>query len=872
MAKSTEGKVTPLMAQYFSVKKKHPDAILLFRVGDFYETFGSDAVLVSKILGIVLTSRNNGGSDVELAGFPFHSVDTYMPKLVKAGYRVAVCEQLEKPSKEKKIVDRGVTEIVTPGLAMDDKLLNQKSNNWLCAIHIENDREVGIAFLDISTGEFLVDQGSFPYCEKMLNGFNPVELLITSGQLKKNPSLEKSGRSIYKIEDWVFTLEYAREKLLEHFSTVSMKGYGIDDMLNAQKAAGALIHYLFLTENKFNGHINKIQKIDHEKIVWLDRFTVRNLEIIQSSSDGGLSLVDVMDKTLTPMGGRLMKKWALMPLKDPDILNRRLSVVEFLVGDEELRKNISDILKTIGDIERLSAKIPSGRINPREFRQLARSITSIGNLKNILKDSPNPTLASYSDNLNPLTELKDKIEQTIIDEPPVNLNKGNIIQNGCHQEMDELKYLIENSQKALLDIQQREAEATGISGLKIGFNNVFGYYLEVTNKYKEKDLIPENWVRKQTLTNAERYISDELKQLETKILTAEEKISAIEAEIYEELRLFTLPFIPKIQQNCKLLSECDCLLSFAVIAVKNEYCKPIIDMSYDIDIKAGRHPVIEQLLPLGESYIPNDVFLSKDTQQIMMITGPNMSGKSAVLRQTALICLMAQMGSFVPATAARLGIIDKVFTRVGASDNITSGESTFMVEMNETSSILNNISDRSLVLLDEIGRGTSTYDGISIAWSIAEFLHENPAAHPKTLFATHYHELNELAESFERIKNFHVATKEIGTRIIFLRKLTEGGSEHSFGIHVARMAGMPKTIVQRADEILKEMESKSIGENKKNVKKKPLKITPAMQMSIFQTNDPKAELIRKELESLELQSMTPIDCMMKLFEWKKLLS
>lgn len=872
MAKSTEGKVTPLMAQYFSVKKKHPDAILLFRVGDFYETFGSDAVLVSKILGIVLTSRNNGGSDVELAGFPFHSVDTYMPKLVKAGYRVAVCEQLEKPSKEKKIVDRGVTEIVTPGLAMDDKLLNQKSNNWLCAIHIENDREVGIAFLDISTGEFLVDQGSFPYCEKMLNGFNPVELLITSGQLKKNPSLEKSGRSIYKIEDWVFTLEYAREKLLEHFSTVSMKGYGIDDMLNAQKAAGALIHYLFLTENKFNGHINKIQKIDHEKIVWLDRFTVRNLEIIQSSSDGGLSLVDVMDKTLTPMGGRLMKKWALMPLKDPDILNRRLSVVEFLVGDEELRKNISDILKTIGDIERLSAKIPSGRINPREFRQLARSITSIGNLKNILKDSPNPTLASYSDNLNPLTELKDKIEQTIIDEPPVNLNKGNIIQNGCHQELDELKYLIENSQKALLDIQQREAEATGISGLKIGFNNVFGYYLEVTNKYKEKDLIPENWVRKQTLTNAERYISDELKQLETKILTAEEKISAIEAEIYEELRLFTLPFIPKIQQNCKLLSECDCLLSFAVIAVKNEYCKPIIDMSYDIDIKAGRHPVIEQLLPLGESYIPNDVFLSKDTQQIMMITGPNMSGKSAVLRQTALICLMAQMGSFVPATAARLGIIDKVFTRVGASDNITSGESTFMVEMNETSSILNNISDRSLVLLDEIGRGTSTYDGISIAWSIAEFLHENPAAHPKTLFATHYHELNELAESFERIKNFHVATKEIGTRIIFLRKLTEGGSEHSFGIHVARMAGMPKTIVQRADEILKEMESKSIGENKKNVKKKPLKITPAMQMSIFQTNDPKAELIRKELESLELQSMTPIDCMMKLFEWKKLLS
>lgn len=871
MAKSTESKVTPLMAQYFSVKKKHPDAILLFRVGDFYETFGSDAVLASKILGIVLTSRNNGGSDVELAGFPFHSIDTYMPKLVKAGYRVAVCEQLEKPSKEKKIVERGVTEIVTPGLAMDDKLLNQKSNNWLCSIHFENDREAGIAFLDISTGEFLVDQGTVSYCEKLLNSFNPVELLITPGHLKKNPSLEKSGRSIFKIEDWVYTLEYAREKLLEHFNTVSLKGYGIDDYLNAQIAGGALLHYLFLTENKFNGHINNIQKIDHDKIVWLDRFTVRNLEIVQSTSDSGISLVDVMDKTLTPMGGRQIKKWALMPLKDPEILNNRLSVVDFMVGDDELRRNLSDIFKTIGDIERLSAKIPSGRINPREFKQLAKSLGSIEDLKNILRENPNNSLAAYGEKLNPLTELKDKINSTIVDEPPVNLNKGNIIQSGCHQELDELKYLIDNSQKALLDIQQREAEATGISGLKIGFNNVFGYYLEVTNKYKDKDLIPENWVRKQTLTNAERYISEELKVLETKILTAEEKISTIEAEIYEELRLFTLPFISVIQQNCRILSDCDCLLSFALIAVKNEYCKPVIDMSYDIDIKGGRHPVIEQHLPLGESYIANDVFLNKDEQQIMMITGPNMSGKSAVLRQTALICLMAQMGSFVPAKEARIGIIDKVFTRVGASDNITSGESTFMVEMNETSSILNNISDRSLVLLDEIGRGTSTYDGISIAWSIAEFLHENPVAHPKTLFATHYHELNELAGSFSRIKNFHVATKEIGTRIIFLRKLVEGGSEHSFGIHVARMAGMPKTIVQRADEILQEMETKSIGHNKKSIKKNIAKISPAMQMSIFQTNDPKAELIRKELESLELQSMTPIDCMMKLFEWKKIL-
>lgn len=862
-------KLTPLMAQYFSLKNKHKEAILLFRVGDFYETFGEDAVLASKVLGIVLTSRNNGGSDIELAGFPYHSMDTYLPKLVKAGLRVAVCEQLEKPSKEKKIVKRGVTEIVTPGLATDEKLLNQKTNNWLCSYFKESNTLIGLAFLDISTGEFLIDQGSPHYCEKLIESFRPAEILFSSSQKSEIENLNKSGTSTFKMDDWIFTLDFAREKLLEHFGTVSLKGYGIDDYFAAQIAGGALLQYLFITENRDNSHINNIQRIDQENIVWLDKFTIRNLELINSFGNDGMSLIDILDLTHSPMGSRLLKQWTIMPLKNLKILKKRHDIVNFLFSHEHLRHVITSSLKSIGDLERLAAKIASKKINPRELFQLGKSLKSIIHLKKVLTDSGEPYLVEYSEILDSMEEVIEKIEATLTEDPPVNLNKGRVIAQGCDTELDELNYLINNSHNALLQIQQREAESTGITNLKIGFNNVFGYYLEVTNKYKHKDLIPPTWTRKQTLTNAERYISEELKILEDKILTAEEKISQLEEKIYSEIVSYCLPYIHAIQKNCRILAECDCLLSFAEVAVKNNYVRPYLNDSYKIEIKDGRHPVIEKHLTLGEEYVPNDVFLDKDTQQILMITGPNMSGKSALLRQTALICLMAQMGSFVPATSASIGLIDKVFTRVGASDNISSGESTFMVEMNETSSILNNITDRSLVLLDEIGRGTSTYDGISIAWSIAEFLHENPIAKPKTLFATHYHELNQLAEVFSNIRNFHVATKEIGSKIVFLRKLVEGGSEHSFGIHVAKMAGMPQLIVQRADEILRQMEMKSLGESKTAIKKTLSNITPPVQMSIFQTADPKSELVRKEIETMNLQSMTPIDCMMKIYAWKK---
>ncbi len=873
---SKKGKITPLMQQYFKVKSKHPDAILLFRVGDFYETFGEDAVTASGILGIVLTSRNNGGSNIELAGFPHHAMDMYLPRLVKAGYRVAICEQLEKPSKEKKIVKRGVTEIVTPGLALNEKLLDHKSNNFLASVYIARKQQLGIAFLDISTGEFMVTEGDEGYIDKLLQSFQPSEVLFSkSRQADFETNFGKQWYT-FMLDDWVFAPDYTREKLINHFEVSSLKGFGVEDLQMAQIAAGAILHYLDTTENKHIKHITSINRIHSDRYVWLDRFTIRNLELIHSSNRGGVSLAEVIDQTVSPMGARLMKKWIVLPLLKKQAINKRLDIVEYLVNHNEIRNELTALVRQIGDLERLVSKVPSGKINPREVRQLFKSLKLQEPIKAQLNQCDELNLRSLSEKLNPCHQLCEKIDSALEEAPPVNLQKGNAIKTGYHDELDDLRHIVKNSKDLLLEIQQTEAEKTGINSLKIGFNNVFGYYLEVTNKYKNQGLVPDNWVRKQTLTNAERYITDELKKLETKILGAEEKIQALEEELFEDLVFFLADYIQPIQLNAAQIARLDCLLGFAAIALKNNYSKPLIDDHLKIDIKAGRHPVIEQQLELGEEFVPNDVYLDNEVQQILMITGPNMAGKSALLRQTALICLMAQMGSYVPAKSAHIGLIDKVFTRVGASDNISSGESTFMVEMNETASIMNNISDRSLILLDEIGRGTSTYDGISIAWSIAEFLHNNPFAHPKTLFATHYHELNELAERFQRIKNYNVATKEIDQKVIFLRKLVAGGSQHSFGIHVAKMAGMPKTIIDRANDILRELERKSIGEElsyDEAQTREKLKNLPesAIQLSIFETVDPTAGKLREMLQDLELNAMTPIDCMIKLHEMKKMM-
>lgn len=863
-------KVTPLMKQYFDVKSKHPEAILLFRVGDFYETFGEDAIKTSETLGIVLTSRNNGGSDIELAGFPHHALDIYLPRLVKAGFRVALCEQLEKPSKEKKIVKRGVTEIVTPGLTIEDSLLNHKENNYLCSLYYAPNKLIGIAFLDISTGEFSISEGDSLKIQKLIQGFQPSEVIFSKS--KKDAFEKEFGDAYYyyTLDEWVYSEDYAKELLTDQFEVQGFKGFGIDNMFAAQIAAGGILHYLKTTENTQLQHINGIQRIHLDDYMWLDRFTIRNLELIHSTHPTGIPLIQVLDKTVTPMGSRMLKKWVLLPLINKAEIESRLTIVKHFFEHTDFRDDLSEYLKTIGDLERLVSRIPSQKINPREVLQLKKSLQTLIPITELLKTSNVGLLMEMVDNINLCEHIRERIDREIDDEAPGNIAKGNIIKMGWHEELDELKSIIKNAKDILLELQQREAEKTGIANLKIGFNNVFGYYLEVTNKYKNQGLIPDDWVRKQTLTNSERYITDELKKLEVKILGAEDKLKVIELKLYEELVISLQEYIAPIQHNAHILAKLDSMMSLSIVAEQNNYCCPEIDDSYVIDIKNGRHPVIEQHLAVGEEYVPNDVYLDRDQQQVLMITGPNMSGKSAVLRQTALICLLAQMGSFVPAEQARIGILDRLFTRVGASDNISSGESTFMVEMNETASIMNNISARSLVLLDEIGRGTSTYDGISIAWSLAEYLHDHGDMRPKTLFATHYHELNELANRHERIQNYCISTKEIGNEVIFLRKLIKGGSKHSFGIHVAKIAGMPKEIVMRSAEILTRLEKQSI-ESGQVTDEIPEVSTITHQLSIFETVDESAGKIKSMLQGIEVNTMTPIECMMKLNEMKKIL-
>lgn len=867
MATSTKKKVTPLMKQYMGVKQEHPDALLLFRVGDFYETFGEDAITVSKVLGIVLTARNNGGSKIELAGFPYHSVDVYLPKLVKAGFRVAVCEQLEKPSKEKKIVKRGVTDIVTPGVTFHDNILDHKENNFLCSIHYSGDHH-GIGFLDISTGEFLVAEGGDSLITKLIQSFNPSEIIFSRDCNKEVIKLIGDDLYSYQLEEWIYQPEYAREKLLGHFEVTSLKGFGIEEMHTAQVAAGAILHYLNTTENKSLDHLVRINRIQTKEFMWLDRFTIRNLELISSNHPTGTPLIKILDQCISPMGSRLLRKWTLLPLINPTAIKSRLDTVEFLTKNTDQLEELEEHLKGIGDLERITARLAAKKINPKEIKSLERSLHALGPIKEMMNNSDQSSMMALSDTINLCIKLQEEVGKTLADDPPAVMSKGQVIKDGFNPKLDEWRNIISNGKQMLVDIQTKEAEATGIANLKIGFNNVFGYYLEVTNRYKDQGLIPDNWIRKQTLSNSERYITEELKTLENKILSAQEEISALEIKFYDELLDTISNYIEPILQNAKIVAQVDCLRSFARLALKNKYVRPDINDGFEIKITEGRHPVIEQELPAGEPYIPNDLDISNKDTQIIMITGPNMSGKSAILRQTALICLMAQMGSFVPAKEAKIGYIDKLFTRVGASDNISSGESTFMVEMIETSSILNNISERSLILLDEIGRGTSTYDGISIAWSIASFLHDNPNANPKTLFATHYHELNELAVQYARIKNFNVATKELGNKVIFLRKLVEGGSNHSFGIHVAKMAGMPKSILSQAAQLLTELEKKSLSEKEEmtDALKKSKAPQQSTQLSFFNEEDERWIGIKKEFEKIDLDSMTPIECMLKLKE------
>ena len=876
MAKVKETEVngvveTPLMKQYNQIKAKHPDAMLLFRVGDFYETFGEDAIKASKILGITLTKRKNGAAAyIELAGFPHHSVDTYLPKLVRAGQRVAICDQLEDPKLTKSIVKRGVTELVTPGVSYNDQVLDQKKNNFLCAIHFDK-KEHGISFLDVSTGEFLIAQGSTEYIDKLIQGFEPKEILFQKNRSKDFTESHGSAYYTFKLDDWIFTKDYAEESLNKHFGTKSLKGFGIENLNLGIISAGAILHYLSETEHSQLGHITTISRIEEEKYVWLDRFTIRNLELIHSPHENATTLINILDRTRTPMGGRMLKRWMVLPLKDEKPIQDRLDAVAYLKENDEVASELSDRLDDIGDLERLISKVAVGRVNPREVIQLNRTIQQIQPIREVLSSVKVKSLKNLSDQLNPCTELIQTITKTLIEDPAVQLGKGYVIASGFNEDLDELRGISSLGKGFLDEMQKREVEKTGIPSLKISYNNVYGYYLEVTNTHKDK--VPEEWIRKQTLVNAERYITPELKEYETKILGAEEKIYAIESRLFQDLVVSMTKYIQQIQYNAVLISQLDCLVSFAQVAQQNNYTRPVVNDSFVIDIKEGRHPVIEKQLKVGEEYISNDVFLDSNSQQIIMITGPNMSGKSAILRQTALISLMAQMGSFVPAKSAKLGLVDKVFTRVGASDNISSGESTFMVEMNETSSILNNLSERSLILLDEIGRGTSTYDGISIAWAIAEYIHEHPKARAKTLFATHYHELNDMCKQFDRIKNFNVQVKEIGQKILFLRKLVEGGSEHSFGIHVAKLAGMPSHVVNRATKMLAQLEeSHEIGEKSSTKEKIKNAITnPNMQLSFFQMNDPVLENIREELISIDINTLTPVEALMKLNEIKKII-
>ncbi|MBB2952842.1 DNA mismatch repair protein MutS [Sphingobacterium sp. JUb56] len=867
MAKA-EKKVTPLMQQYNAIKVKYPGALLLFRVGDFYETFGEDAIKAASILGIVQTKRGNGTeSETALAGFPHHSLETYLPKLVRAGQRVAICDQLEDPKQTKTIVKRGVTELVTPGVSYNDNIVQQKSNNYLASIYIEK-TQIGISFLDISTGEFLVAQGTQSYIDKLLQGFKPTEVIMSRKQSKEFLELFGSQYYTYTLDEWPYTGDYATEHLLKHFEVNSMKGFGIDRMPIGMVAAGVALHYLNETEHRNLQHISNISRIEEDRYMWLDRFTVRNLELIGSANENATTLSDVLDQTASPMGARLLKRWIVMPLKDRKSIQERLDVVAYFSEHKDLRDALIQEIKYVGDLERLISKIGLQKASPREIVQLKRALYAVEKLKELTNQENSEALRAIADQLDVCRIIRDKIEKEVFAEPPVALNKGNVIADSVDDELDRLRKIAFGGKDYLIEIQKREAEATGIPSLKIAFNNVFGYYLEVTNTHRDK--VPTEWIRKQTLVNAERYITEELKEYEDQILGAEEKIQVIENRLYAELLIAIAAFIKPIQLNAQLLAKLDVLLNFAVIAEKNYYVQPEISESKVLDIKGGRHPVIEKKMAIGEDYITNDVYLDNTTQQIIIITGPNMAGKSALLRQTALIVLMAQIGSFVPVKEAKIGLVDKIFTRVGASDNLSSGESTFMVEMNETASIMNNLSDRSLILLDEIGRGTSTYDGISIAWAIAEFLHNHPAAKAKTLFATHYHELNELTNSMPRIKNYNVTVKEMNNKVIFLRKLVPGGSEHSFGIHVAKLAGMPPKLLSRANEILKRLEQERTGgEQIKDSMRKIQK--QAYQLQMFSIDDPVLEKIRDMLNNLDVNTLTPVEALMKLDEIQRLL-
>ncbi|MDO7613505.1 MAG: DNA mismatch repair protein MutS [Crocinitomicaceae bacterium] len=859
------------MRQYNQIKAKHPKAMLLFRVGDFYETFGQDAIKASQILGIILTKRKNGAAaHIELAGFPHHSINTYLPKLVRAGERVAICDQLEDPKMTKKIVKRGVTELVTPGVSFNDEVLNQKENNFLCAVHLGT-KEHGIALLDVSTGELLVAQGDQEYLNKLISNFSPSEILFQKNKGKAFEGHFGTSHYTFRLDDWVFTPDFAEEILNKHFGTKSLKGFGVDTLNEAIIAAGAVFHYLGESEHKKLDHITAISRIEEEKYVWLDRFTIKNLELVSSPHENARTLSDILDETQTAMGSRMLRRWIMLPLKNKKPIEDRLMVVDFFKSNEKLGFELSQRLKNIGDLERLISKVAVGRVNPKEVAHLKKTLIEIDPLKALLNTNDKPkSLKTLLDKLDPCPSLIELIDKSLTEEPVVQIGKGEVIKSGWNKELDELREIAYHGKDFLAELQKRESERTQIPSLKIAFNNVFGYYIEVRNTHKDK--VPEEWIRKQTLVNAERYITEELKVYEQKILGAEEKIMALETRLFQELVLEMANYITPIQVNAQILGRLDCLFSFSVIAKKYNYCKPEINEGLSLDIKNGRHPVIEQSLEIGEKYIANDIHLNQEKQQIMMITGPNMSGKSALIRQTALIVIMGQMGCFVPAEKAQLGLVDKVFTRVGASDNISSGESTFMVEMNETASILNNISPRSLILLDEIGRGTSTYDGISIAWAIAEYLHENKKAKCKTLFATHYHELNEMTHKFDRIKNFNVSVKEVGKKILFIRKLVEGGSEHSFGIHVAKMAGMPSQVVKRSEQILHDLEAmhSSVG-GKKNKEDIKTSLNDSMQLSFFQLNDPVLEQIHEELKNVDINSLTPVDALLKLNEIKKLI-
>lgn len=861
--------LTPMMKQFLDLKAKHPDAVMLFRCGDFYETYSTDAIVASEILGITLTKRANGkGKTIEMAGFPHHALDTYLPKLIRAGKRVAICDQLEDPKLTKKLVKRGITELVTPGVSINDNVLNYKENNFLAAVHFGK-ASCGVAFLDISTGEFLTAEGPFDYVDKLLNNFGPKEILFERGKRLMFEGNFGSKFFTFELDDWVFTESTAREKLLKHFETKNLKGFGVEHLKNGIIASGAILQYLTMTQHTQIGHITSLARIEEDKYVRLDKFTVRSLELIGSMNDGGSSLLNVIDRTISPMGARLLKRWMVFPLKDEKPINDRLNVVEYFFRQPDFKELIEEQLHLIGDLERIISKVAVGRVSPREVVQLKVALQAIEPIKQACLEADNASLNRIGEQLNLCISIRDRIAKEINNDPPLLINKGGVIKDGVNEELDELRRISYSGKDYLLQIQQRESEQTGIPSLKVAYNNVFGYYIEVRNIHKDK--VPQEWIRKQTLVNAERYITQELKVYEEKILGAEDKILVLETQLYTDLVQALTEFIPQIQINANQIARLDCLLSFANVARENNYIRPVIEDNDVLDIRQGRHPVIEKQLPIGEKYIANDVMLDSTTQQIIIITGPNMAGKSALLRQTALITLLAQIGSFVPAESAHIGLVDKIFTRVGASDNISVGESTFMVEMNEAADILNNVSSRSLVLFDELGRGTSTYDGISIAWAIVEYIHEHPKAKARTLFATHYHELNEMEKSFKRIKNYNVSVKEVDNKVIFLRKLERGGSEHSFGIHVAKMAGMPKSIVKRANTILKQLESDN---RQQGISGKPLtevsENRSGMQLSFFQLDDPILCQIRDEILNLDVNNLTPIEALNKLSDIKKI--